>query len=302
MDVRGKVHLVHKAGLNDFSAQQLVHRLTKVGYEVVVLSAQDAQLGDDCDMIVAAGGDGTVEKVLRRFYGQHTGRAIPLAIIPMGTANNIARSFGVNDIPTETDLINYPDRGTTRKYQMLSVGKIFSQTCERYFAESVGCGLLAHIIAEANREPKKHAPQFQKRQEHLQYRRQAVLAALENCEPADYQLRVDDCDISGNYLLVEIMNIPCAGPGLELAPDKDPGNNQLEVVFVDRDEKARLQHYLCASWRDESPVNPFRRVAGTAIELRCRNAAIHIDDKSLLADSEQGFFIQAGRFQVPIAR
>jgi hypothetical protein len=43
------------------------------------------------DLVAVAGGDGTVASVARRMVG----RGIPVAVLPMGTANNIARSLGL---------------------------------------------------------------------------------------------------------------------------------------------------------------------------------------------------------------
>lgn len=46
---------------------------------------------ESTDVIVAAGGDGTVSTAARAVAG----RDIPVAILPLGTANNIARSLGI---------------------------------------------------------------------------------------------------------------------------------------------------------------------------------------------------------------
>jgi len=44
------------------------------------------------DLILVAGGDGTVTKVARRLVAMKS--EIPLAVLPVGTANNFARSLG----------------------------------------------------------------------------------------------------------------------------------------------------------------------------------------------------------------
>jgi len=43
------------------------------------------------DIVAVAGGDGTVGKVARRLIGSPT----PIAILPLGTANNIANTLDV---------------------------------------------------------------------------------------------------------------------------------------------------------------------------------------------------------------
>ena len=48
-------------------------------------------LREPADLIIAAGGDGTVAKVAKNMPD----RGVPLAILPLGSANNIARSFRI---------------------------------------------------------------------------------------------------------------------------------------------------------------------------------------------------------------
>jgi diacylglycerol kinase family enzyme len=49
------------------------------------------------DLVVAAGGDGTIGKVLTGL----SDRSIPVALLPLGTANNVARSLGIAGTPQE---------------------------------------------------------------------------------------------------------------------------------------------------------------------------------------------------------
>ena len=45
------------------------------------------------DLVAISGGDGSVGKVAKRMIGKHT----PLAVLPMGTANNVANALGAAD-------------------------------------------------------------------------------------------------------------------------------------------------------------------------------------------------------------
>ena len=54
-------------------------------------------LQDAGDVVAVAGGDGTVSRVAKRLVG----RGIPLAPLPMGTANNISRTLGLAGLPIE---------------------------------------------------------------------------------------------------------------------------------------------------------------------------------------------------------
>ena len=55
-------------------------------------------------LVVVAGGDGTVGKVI----AQMPDRGVPVAILPLGSANNIARSFNVAGAPYELAEILHP--------------------------------------------------------------------------------------------------------------------------------------------------------------------------------------------------
>jgi hypothetical protein len=91
-----RVVLIHdpSAGDEDHPAPDLVRRIEDGGHEVVADVAgrkalRDA-LGAPCDLVVAAGGDGTVNAAAQVLAG--TG--VPLTVIPLGTANNIAATLG----------------------------------------------------------------------------------------------------------------------------------------------------------------------------------------------------------------
>jgi diacylglycerol kinase family enzyme len=89
--------LVHNptAGTRQPSAKKLIGALTDAGFSPLYCKAKDDSLcdvlKDASGIVVAAGGDGTVTRVAT----QIPDRDIPIAIIPLGTANNIARSFGI---------------------------------------------------------------------------------------------------------------------------------------------------------------------------------------------------------------
>ena len=101
------------------------------------------------DLIVIAGGDGTVGRVIRRVAD----RGIPIALLPSGTANNIARSLEQVERPFE-ELVRGWEKARRVK---LDVGVAKGPWGERNFIEGVGFGLFAGLLAsiETDRKPEK---------------------------------------------------------------------------------------------------------------------------------------------------
>src|SRR5215217_7669308 len=94
--------LIHnpQAGDESHERDHLVTLIRGAGYEVVYRSSKEdfgTALKDPGDLVVVAGGDGTVRKV-----AMHTiDCGVPIALLPMGTANNISKSLGISGTPEE---------------------------------------------------------------------------------------------------------------------------------------------------------------------------------------------------------
>jgi len=66
-------------------------------YESTRKSDYKKALKKPTDLVLAAGGDGTVGKVAHELIDS----GIPLSVLPLGTANNLARSLGFIGSPEE---------------------------------------------------------------------------------------------------------------------------------------------------------------------------------------------------------
>src|SRR4051812_19166327 len=212
-------------------------------------------------MIVVAGGDGTVAKVMRRMVG----RGIPVGLLPSGTANNIARTLGILDRPFEELVRGWRDGRRVK----LDVGVAKGPWGERYFVEGVGAGVFASQLANPASETGKGVESGLDR-----LRAQAV-----ECEALELYARLDGKDISGRYLMLEALNLRYVGPNLHLASDSQPGDGRLDVILVTEAQRNRLTYYL-EHWRENRErlaVLPTLR--GCRLEVEWTGFPLHIDDK-----------------------
>jgi diacylglycerol kinase (ATP) len=249
-----RVSLVYNrgAGRRGLTRNQLVHALEDVGHEVV----------EDGDVVIAAGGDGTVGQVARELVG--TG--VPMVIVPLGTANNLARCLGEppSERPIERMLLALHEP----RERALDVGVVRVAGTTRFFYESAGCGLFADALrwmfTEADKEPRRAAG--------------ALAAFLEWHKASHYEVLLDDIDASGEYTMVEVMNVALLGPNLQLGNKADPTDGKLDIALVTADETAMLHSYLTARAEGRRPPPP------TLYTQRARSVRIGLDGKLLRVD------------------
>ncbi len=96
----------------------------------------------DSDLVLAAGGDGTVHGVLQGLAGT----AVPLGVIPLGTANALARNLGLplDPLAATTRLLGFRAR-------RVPLGRAVSAAGSRFFLLMAGCGpdgALVHLLSQ----------------------------------------------------------------------------------------------------------------------------------------------------------
>lgn len=133
------------AGAAHPNADELMGRLYAAGFWPHYQSSKDEDyreaLAEDWNLVVVAGGDGTVARVARSLRDRTT----PIAILPIGTANNIARALGITgDVDAMIDHLG------TAQARRLDVGLAEGPWGKRRFLEAVGFGLLLRLFLIAD--------------------------------------------------------------------------------------------------------------------------------------------------------
>ena len=257
-----RITLIHNpaAGTRRPGRDELIATLEAHGHEVLYQSTEAGDfshaLGVPTDLVLACGGDGTVGKVACALLG----RDVALAVVPQGTANNIAGFLGI-DWPIE----DFAVRGTDAPRRSLDIGVARGPWGVARFVEAAGLGLVAALLRGAARD---HAHERIARGQTTQDTHDVeegasrLRQAMEQMRARPRRIEADGVDLSGDYLLVAALNVGRIGPRVDLAPHADPGDGVLDLVLIREEEREVLGTYLEAladGSRHELKV-PVRRV------------------------------------------
>jgi len=239
------------------------------GYEVSYRSTdQDWKkaLKRPGDLVVAAGGDGTIAKVARRLA--HSGT--PLTVMPLGTANNIGKTLGIAG-----DAREFVRTWRDAAAEPFDLGMATTGSDSKPFVESFGGGIFAEVIAGGD-TVSGAAIMGRETDRALHLLRSVAVAA----EPAPWRVEVDGRDLSGEYVAVEVMNIRFSGPNVPLARGADPGDGLLDVVLMGASERDALVDYVSGRIMEASgQLAELPRHQGRRIVLGPPpSAPLHLDD------------------------
>ncbi len=278
-----RVMLVHnpKAGDDDHERDELVELLQRAGHTVDYRRSKkrEWQAGLDArpELIVIAGGDGTVAEIARGTAGS----GIPVTILPAGTANNIAGSLGLVGIARE-ELVEGWAHGRLCPFD-LGVASGSWGTFE--FLESVGAGLLADLMAEIENGDSGYVNELESREERLKAAYDVLLSVAESERPVHCDFRLDGRSLAGDYLLVEVLNFGAAGPNLHLAPDADGSDGQLDIVLVDARDRDGLLRHLESRQLRPLPAEVLQVHHARQLSIHCEGTRLHLDDELFAGES-----------------
>jgi diacylglycerol kinase (ATP) len=278
-----RITLIHNPGAGDeqHSAKRILKELAEAGHDVRLQSTRkqgvEKVLEDPGDLVVVAGGDGSIKKVAIAIAG----RGIPMAILPIGTANNIAKSLGaLGSVP---ELIAGWRRAERRR---LAVGTVETRWGSMRFVESVGVGVFTELVTRGDREVNESTTGLTG---HAIDRALLLLQRIvAERAPRFRRLELDGSDLSGDYLLVEVMNMPLVGPNIPLAPGADYGDGQLELVTVTEREREVLAEYIGKRLSGGAAPPQLTTRRGTRVTMRASPGELHVDDEAWRPEQPSG--------------
>jgi diacylglycerol kinase (ATP) len=289
---RMKIALVYNpASGRHVTLESLRALLTAAGHEVIRAvehaSNLDGLADPPAELVVAAGGDGTVADAVLA----SAGRGVPLALLPLGTANNIAFTLGVHG--RLEPLVQSWHEGPVQPFD---IGVLDAPGGPRRFVEGAGGGLVAASLASFQRRPLRRGepPPTQ-----LVRALRRYAQTLKQLRPRPWSLRIDGQAVDGEFLLVEILNIRAVGPNLELAPESNPFDGVLTVVTAREQDRDALAGYIADRLGGLDTRLVLDEQSARCVQID-RAPTLHVDDQLLRlpADATVSIRVQAAAVSV----
>jgi diacylglycerol kinase (ATP) len=270
-----RVTLLHNptSGDEEHSRERLVAALEEARHETVYQSTKEDRWADalarPSDLVVAAGGDGTVDKVFKALAG----RDVPVALLPLGSANNVARTLGVATDASTLQLARAWPNACSRPYD---IGELHAGDDVVRFVECMGGGIFGDVLVRAAERDEELSAEEKK-----ELGLELLEVTIHDAPAYHWALELDGEDLSGEFLAVEVMNVREIGPNVPLAPDADPGDGLLDLALVGAGHREGLAAYLREREPDHHiPPPALRRASGRRLRVRFpAGCPLHVDDE-----------------------
>ena len=197
-------------------------------------------------------------------------------MLPFGTANNIAYTLGLAGKTLDQWVAGW----MSARRAKCSVCVAHGPWGSRNFIEGSGIGIFSDVMLRLDARENIELAHADGADERISTVLELLIAEAGACPAKRLHALLDGEDISGDYLLLEAMNIKAIGPNLHLAPLADPGDDYFDLVCVRADEREKLRTYLTACL--EARLVPFDLTVrrGKHLQLTWEGFSVHIDDEA----------------------
>ncbi len=181
--------------------------------------ARDA-LNLGADIVVASGGDGTVNEVARAMV--NTG--VPMGILPAGSGNGLARCLGIS--------INYAlalrtiIRGNTKLMDVATVNDML-------FTSIAGIGFDAHVAQKFSETYIRGMIAYM----------QITLKEFSSYKPQTYHLTIDGISMEKHALMIVFANSDQFGFNTRIAPDAKVDDGFLDICVIKKMPASQLINF-----------------------------------------------------------
>jgi YegS/Rv2252/BmrU family lipid kinase len=234
-------------------------RTERVGHAIQL--ARQAAL-DGCEVVVAAGGDGTVNEVLNGLMEarKESNNRPALGVLCTGRGNDFAPCINIPEDLAAAFLVLKDDHR-----RMIDIGHVYGGKFPegRYFANNVGVGFDAIGTIEVAKLPEWGMLSF-------------LIAILKTIflfyKGPTVRLDYDDQTLTTSTLMLLTMNGKRMGTGFKMAPEAKPDDGLFDLVIVRQVSRLRIfsliPHFMKGTQGSQPEVRTLRaaRVSITAME------------------------------------
>lgn len=199
---------------------QAIHYLEQLGFELIQESASQPknlpqiiqQYEKQIELVIIGSGDGTISAAIEGLLATQ----IPLGILPLGTANNLARTL---EIPRSVSkACNIIAQGKTRRIDLGCLNG-------KYFLNVAGLGLSTAINQEVSKKFKRHWGV-------LAYMVTALKIGWQ-IRPFEVEIRWDNQSIQTKTRQVTVCNGRYYGSGMIIAQDAAIDDRRLDLYSLE---------------------------------------------------------------------
>jgi YegS/Rv2252/BmrU family lipid kinase len=203
-----------------------------------------AAINNGYDVLVAAGGDGTINEVVNGIMASNK-EGVRLGIIPIGTGNDFAHSLGIDkDVRSSVRNIT---KGRTR---WVDIGLMEDDKGRRrYFVNNMGVGLDANVIIRTQEITKLRG--FPK------YLAAVLTALVKDYQPLHLHVRYDEEELKQEVLFLYLGLGTRGGGGFLLTPDALHDDNLIDSCTVPMLGRLRIASLINAATKGTHVHTPY---------------------------------------------
>jgi diacylglycerol kinase (ATP) len=203
------LHALHSLGVH---ATLHLTRAPGHGIELAHMLAADG-----AEVVVAAGGDGTVHDVANGIL--RSGSDTALGVLPLGTGNDFAKVVpGARSLKQAIETLANP------RIVRFDAGRAAWDGGEEFFINAMGTGIDVEVVRQITRLPRLPGP--------VKYLA-GLFRALAVYDPVSLRASAGPEVLDRTVMMMAVGNGICQGGGFYLTPDAKPDDGLLELCVID---------------------------------------------------------------------
>jgi len=179
---------------------------------------------NEFDVILSAGGDGTLHQIVNGILTSQNKKNPTVGIIPLGTGNDFARTCGIRlDV---NQLIQFLEKN---KSELIDIGHVNcidqdGKAIARYFINACSLGMGPEVVKRLKKSDRSLGPS-------LTYLK-AITSTFFTHKPQEVFVKSASWEWKGKARVLAIANGKSFGNALYIAPDADPNDGQFNTFVA----------------------------------------------------------------------